>query len=131
MSQGFKLRYDQMREEDSSEPDISSAEPEAGQIYRAAGHARSLCLVWPDNTRMFFNYAYLVSGTFNDHNEQNSINLYFSSHVVQISGFGLEALFMALLEHTPRIIVAIEERYVLDNPTGEATVIEISVEEKK
>lgn len=130
MSQGFKLRYDQMREEDSSQPEMNSEDLEAGQIYRAAGHARSLCVVWPDNTRMFFNYAYLVSGSFSSGDDKNIITLQFSGHTVKLMGFGLETFFMQLLEHTPRIIIAIDERYIMQDPTQEAVVTDIVVESK-
>ncbi|MEO6684505.1 MAG: hypothetical protein ABIN24_01010 [Dyadobacter sp.] len=131
MSQGFKLKYDQMRDGDPSKPNISSKEIEAGQIYRGAGHARSLCLVWPDNTRMFFNYAYLISGSYSDTDERNIIKLQFSGHSIQLIGFGLETLFMQLLEHTPRIVIAIDERYVMDSDKQEFVVIEIVVEKKE
>jgi hypothetical protein len=127
MSQGFKLRYDQMREEDSSQPEMNFEELEAGQIYRGAGHARSLCLVWPDNARMFFNYAYLVSGSFSNSDEKNIITLQFSGHTVKLIGFGLETLFMQLLEHIPRIIIAIDERYVITEPL-ETFITDIHVE---
>lgn len=128
MSQGFKLRYDELRDGDPSKPEINTEELEAGQIYRGAGHARSLCLVWPDNTRMFFNYAYLISGTFSSGGDRNIITLHFSGHSIKLTGFGLEPLFMALLEHTPRIIIAVDERYLMDEPAREAIIIDISVE---
>lgn len=130
MSQGFKLKYEELRDGDPSKPEINKEELEASQIYRGAGHARSLCLVWPDNTRMFFNYAYLVSGTFVSGEDKNIIQLQFSGHAIQLTGFALEPLFMMLLEHTPRIIIATEERYIIDAPTNEAVVIDMSVEKK-
>lgn len=131
MSQGFKLRYDELREGDPSKPENNKEELEAGQIYRGPGHARSLCLIWPDNTRMFFNYAYLISGTFTIGEERNMIRLNFSGHTVQLGGYALELLFMQLLEHTTRIVIATEERYLMDMPANEVLVTEISVEINK
>ncbi|TKT93308.1 hypothetical protein [Dyadobacter frigoris] len=130
MSQGFKLRYDQIREGDPGKTNAPSSVTHHNELYDVSGHARSLCLVWPDNTRMFFNYAYLISGAFSDTDEKNVITLNFSGHSIQIKGFGLESIFMALLEHVPRIIVATDERYVTDDTNQEAVITEMFVEKR-
>lgn len=124
MNQGFKLRYDQLRENDPTGP-----EPETGagvtEFYPSSGHTRNVCLVWPDGQRAFFNYAYLVAGEFEPNDEKNLIKLSFSSHKVSLKGYSLETLFMALFDHLPRIITAIDPRYVLEEDKTREVVIEI------
>lgn len=116
MSQDYKLRYDQIREGDPTKPNTPAPrKDETMEVYQTPSHARNLCLVWLDGKRMFFNYAYLVSGEFSVNGEKNIILLHFSSYTVQLQGYGLEALFMSILDHSPKIIMMIDERYVVDN----------------
>lgn len=129
MNQGFKLRFDQLRENDPSSPDNGSASLEA-ELYPSGGHSRNLCLIWPDGRRAFFNYAYLVVGEFKPNTEKNSIKLSFSSHSVSLEGYSLQSLFMALLDHLPRIITATDPRYVLEEDRIKPVVIEITVDKK-
>lgn len=130
MNQGFKLRFDQLREND---PTGTSPETGAGmnELYASPGHTRNVCLVWPDGRRTFLNYAYLVAGEFQPNSEQNLIRLSFSSHSVVLHGYGLEALFMALLDHLPRIIVATDPRYMLDEDKTKAVIVEITIEKNE
>ena len=129
MNQGFKLRFDQMRESDPTNPDTSSDVNEA-EMYQQPGYVRNLCLVWPDGRRIFLNYAYLVAAEFEPGSEKNQIKLSFSSHTILVEGYSLGKLFMALLDHVPRLITVINPRYVLDEHKTEAIVIQISVEKK-
>ncbi|MEA5260313.1 hypothetical protein VB264_21115 [Arcicella aquatica] len=130
MSQDYKLRYDQIREGDptKSNTPAPSKKDESMEVYQTASHARNLCLVWLDGKRMFFNYAYLVSGEYSANSEKNIILLHFSSYSVQLQGYGLESVFMSILDHSPKIITMIDERYVVDSP--DSVVIDIHVEKK-
>ncbi|UFH54802.1 hypothetical protein [Spirosoma sp. KNUC1025] len=128
MNQGFKLRYDQLRENDPTSSDTELAMPE--NFYTGPGHSRNLCLIWPDGQRAFFNYAYLIASEFDPNSEKNVIKLNFSSHQVALSGYSLQSLFMALFDHLPRIITAIDPRYVLDEDKLKEIVIEIIIEKK-
>lgn len=130
MSQDFKLRFDRMRNGDptKSNTPAPSKKDESMEVYQTPSHARNLCLVWLDGKRMFFNYAYLVSGEYSANGEKNVILLHFASYMVQLHGYGLEALFMSILDHSPKIITMMEERYMLDN--SEMVVTGISVEKK-
>ncbi len=87
-----------------------------------------MCLIWPDGRRFFLNYAYLVGGEFDPEHEKNVIRLSFSSHTANLQGYSLESLFMALLDHLPRLIYAVDERYVLENDRKEAIVVEMVIE---
>jgi hypothetical protein len=129
MSQGFKLRFDQLREND---PTSIQSETDSDDVerYSGAGHTRNLCLVWPDGRRAFLNYAYLVAGEFEPNSEKNLIKLSFSSHSVVLSGYSLQSLFMALLDHLPRIITATDPRYMLDEDKVQTVVTEIIIEKK-
>ncbi|QMW01693.1 hypothetical protein [Spirosoma foliorum] len=130
MNQGFKLRFDQMRDSNPTDPE-AGLKPVDQEFYQTSGHTRNLCFIWPDGRRMFLNYAYLLAGEFEPDSDKNSIKLSFSSHTVLLQGFSLDALFMALLDHLPRLIVAIDPRYVLKDDAKEAVVIEITVEQKE
>ncbi len=133
MNRDFKLRYDQMREGDPSKTEEPLPHDPGSGLFHAPGHARNLCLVWPDGKRFFLNYAYLIAGELNLGGEKNEIKLRFSSHTVTLSGYGLESLFMALTDHFPRVIFAVDERYVPEEDAGskEMTVIAIQVDENK
>lgn len=127
MNQGFKLRFDQMRESDPTSSDPSPGTDEADR-YPQPSFVRNVCLIWPDGRRMFLNYAYLVAAEFDPSRETNTIKLIFSSHTVLVEGYGLETLFVALLDHLPRLITAIDPRYVLEEDKTDAMVIAIQVE---
>ncbi len=123
MSQGFKLRFDQMREGDPTAAVGGEAES-----FPTPSHARNLCLEWADGRRFFLSYAYLVAGEFRPDGETNRIRLEFTSHTVSLRGYRLEALFTALLDHLPKVIGANDARYASLEESGEATVIDILLE---
>ena len=130
MNREFKLRYDQMREGDPAKTEeTAQPSPDSG-LYHVPGHARNLCLVWPDGKRFFLNYAYLIAGELNLDGEKNVILLHFSSHTVTLAGYGLETLFRELLDHLPKIIFAIDDRYITEDDFGskEMAVIDINIQ---
>lgn len=124
MNRNFKLRFDQMKESNPAE-----AEPQASALPEEEfTRPLNLCLVWPDGKRFFLSYSYLIAGEFNPEGETNRIQLYFTTYRVSLKGYGLEALFMALLEQLPHQLIAIEPRYVVSEEAPDGTVIEITVE---
>lgn len=125
MNQGFKLRYDQMRESDPT-PSTEAGE-ETALHYATPGHGRNICFVWPDGRKAFFNYAYLMATEFEPNTDRNTIKLNFSAHQIHLSGYRLEPLFMALLDHLPRMVTAVDARYALADETQSAMVVEIKV----
>ncbi|MBB6001457.1 hypothetical protein [Arcicella rosea] len=131
MSQDYKLRYDQIREGDPTKTNAPapSKKDESMEVYQTPSHARNLCLVWLDSKRMFFNYAYLISGEYSANGEKNVILLHFASYTVQLQGYGLESIFMSILDHSPKIITMTDERYVVDGI--ESVVIDMLVEKKE
>jgi len=110
MSQGFNLKFDRMRENIPANTDgVNQGNPDR---YDTPGYTRNVCFVWPDGKRMFFNYAYLLAAEFNPREDMNEIKLEFSGQTVSLKGYGLEGLFMELLDHLPRVVMAVDERYV-------------------
>jgi len=87
---------------------------------------RNLCFAWPDGRKLFLNYAYLVSGEFVTDGETNTIKLAFTSHLVTLKGYGLEELYIALIEQIPRIIEEEDARY-RDTSESKTMVTEIVV----
>ncbi len=130
MNQNFRLRFDQMRESAPTERPETDDHGGDGTRYETAGHVRNLCLGWPDGRRMFLNYAYLVACEYEPGDEKNVIKLSFSSHTVLVKGYCLETLFMDLLDHLPRLIVATEPRYVMAEDKADPIATEINVEPK-
>jgi hypothetical protein len=131
MSQGFRLRYDEIRENDPTGAADRQAPVGLGSLYTGQSYARSLCFAWPDGKKVLMNYAYFVSAEFDIAQDRNWIRLNFSTAAVLISGYRLEELFLQLLEHTPRIIEIVDERYAdVENPSG-GVVTEIAFERKE
>ncbi|KQS32749.1 hypothetical protein ASG33_01150 [Dyadobacter sp. Leaf189] len=95
------------------------------------GNARNLCFVWPDGGQSFFNYAYLISADFIPGDEMNKIRLGFSSQDVVLEGYRLETLFAQLLDHVPKTITAIEERYIPQEMVEESIVVKIEIEKQE
>ena len=98
-------------------------------LHETESHARNLCLVWPDGRRMFLNYAYLMAGEFDPEPEKNVIQLRFSSCTATLQGYSLEPLFLALLDHLPRLIQATDERYVLEEDRNQPVVVQMTIEQ--
>jgi hypothetical protein len=127
MNREFKLRFDQMKESNPTQPEdaLSSQNPSE---YETAASPRSLCLIWPSGKQMFFSYAYLISAEYNPEGESNEIKLHFSSHDIVVKGYGLAALFTDLSDHLTRSITAIHPRYASQESAKDNVVFEITVQ---
>ena len=128
MNHGFKLRFDQMRTGDPTSVEETSASVAQYDIYPTPGYTRNLCLVWLDGRQLFLNYAYLIACDFNPEDVVNVITLNFSSHQVKLRGYGLDILFVALLDHLPRKVIVTDPRYVLEDDKNAVVVIDMTVE---
>lgn len=127
MSQGFKLRYDQMRENNPTKEDGSQQDGEDNEFYGQASNTRNLYLAWPNGKRVFLNYAYMTSADFDPGEDLNSIRLAFSSSDVLIKGYGLAILFDQLMDQLPRKITVVDPRYVQLTEKVQVIVSEIIV----
>lgn len=125
MSHGFKLKYDQMRDNASeAKPDS----PSGIERYEAPSRERKLSFILADGSRIRLNYGYLVSEEFIP--EKNMIVLAFTSHTVTLSGQHLEKLYEELELCVPRIIASVDARYNMADESETAIVNTIHVESK-
>ena len=109
MSQGFKLKYDSLQNNtDMESPNTNEGFP-AGLLYESEGPTRHVCFVRLDGSRIFLNYAYLVSGEYIP--DTNMIVLAFTTHLVTLKGVHLEALYYQLMKQSNKQIICIDERY--------------------
>ncbi|CAG5011163.1 hypothetical protein DYBT9275_04896 [Dyadobacter sp. CECT 9275] len=128
MNQGFKLRFDQMRENApaQAQPDAQDQATSDRPVYEAAS-VRNLHLVWLDGRESFLNYAYLVHAEFSHGDDLNEILLNFSGYVVALRGYLLQALFAELVDHLPRVILQEDPRYLATGQVSGPVVTEIMV----
>lgn len=113
MSQGFKLKFDEMR---AGNPTHPTSPDESGakayeQHYPEESGVRSLCLVWRDGRRIFLNYSFLVSAEYIP--DGNEIRLSFTSQLFVLKGVNLQSLFYDLMSQSIRQITCVDERYNL------------------
>jgi hypothetical protein len=122
MSRDFKLRFDEMKQND---PTQNGGEFSEGKQFYDDSNVRNLCFVWPDNRKVFFNYAYLVSSDYLP--EDGSITLAFTTHSITLKGAMLDSLYEALLSHLPRKIICVDARYAQTVESDKPIVLEIIV----
>jgi hypothetical protein len=132
----FKLKYDQLRDGNPAKKLHENAIVNSGvesnnQVYDSPGNTRNLCFSWPDNTRQFLNYTYLVSAKLNIGNEINTITMMFTSHTVSIKGYNLELLFFELNNQIPSSLVQMNPRYCSSVENGDYLIVEILIEQNK
>ena len=120
----FKANFGQ---EEPAKDRQSDSVADAFILHDADSSVRNLCLIWDDGRRAFFNYAYLVAGDLSVQDDINALLLSFGSYTVLLKGYNLAALFDALLEHSPKIITAINPRYIARHDSQGGVVTEIIV----
>lgn len=124
MSQGYRLKYDELRENDPTQRESEKSGGKAfDETYPEEGHGRSICFVWTDGRRMFLSYSYLVSGEYVP--EENSIILTFTTHVFILKGVNLDRLFYNILHQQAKQITCTDARYNLIGETEKFAVNEI------
>jgi hypothetical protein len=100
MSQDFKFKFNQMRENDPTQEQ---------QTYAGESHVRNVCFFQPDGKAVFLNYGYLTSAQYDP--TESCITLFFTSHTVILKGANLETLFQEFFSHIPKSITCTDERY--------------------
>ncbi|HTN46359.1 MAG TPA: hypothetical protein VL098_08440 [Flavipsychrobacter sp.] len=108
MSQDFRNRYGLMRENDPTRQEEN--ESVATERYSTQSHVRNIVFVLRDGPRYFLNYSYLVC---TEQQDNETLLLHFTTHLVQLTGKRLDVLFLDLADHLPRIIGCTEPRYDL------------------
>jgi hypothetical protein len=110
MSQGYKSRFEQMREnalQQSSQD--NSVQSSQDHQYPSGGNGRNICFIWPDGKRLFLSYSYMVSGQYSP--EESAIVLTFTTCTVTVKGSNLESLFDELMEQRTRLLECEDGRY--------------------
>lgn len=108
MSQDFRSRYAQMRDNDPTGSNGETGDT-SSERYPSGSHTRNLGFLWPDGRRLFLNYSYLVSGVYEP--ATGAILLEFTTHKVQLRGVRLDQLIVELHEHVPKVINCADARY--------------------
>lgn len=117
----FKANFNQAEPAAQDQPDSVA---DALTLHDADSSVRNLCLIWDDGRRAFLNYAYLVAGELSVQDGINVLLLSFGSYTALLKGYNLAALFNALLEHSPKIITAINPRYLAQHdPQGSVVMV--------
>ncbi|WP_306565403.1 hypothetical protein [Flavobacterium lindanitolerans] len=86
---------------------------------------KNVCFVLLDGKHIFLNYNYLIAGEFIS--EANKIVLHFTTHVITLTGKNLEKLYQDFMQHIPKIVIAIDERYSEISQMNSPVVTEIEV----
>src|SRR5690606_13091942 len=106
MSQEFKIKFDEMKDNNPSKKEQAA---DSGEKYSASSYARNIIFEWPEGRKKFFSYNYLVSAEYLP--EDKLIKLDFTTDIVSIKGLRLHLLFDELTQHLPRLILCKDERY--------------------
>ncbi len=110
MSQSFKFRYDEMRENNPGESQPQTHDASDGDMfYPSGGGVRNVCFVLLDGKRLFLNYAYLVSGEYNP--DESLILLAFTTHGILLKGIRLQTLYEQFMQQLNRVVACVDERY--------------------
>lgn len=104
MSQQFKSKYEQMRE-NSQSVDPESQTPDLTDN----GPIRNICFVLEDGSMTFLNYGYLISGSLNE--SKIKLDISYTTHEVEIYGSNLEKLFNKLVFHRVSMVKISNIRY--------------------
>lgn len=107
MNQGFNFRFGEMQENDPTKSQSENSQDNI--LYPSASNTRNLCLQMRNGDQIFLNYSYLISGEYSK--EISTITLTFTTHMIVLHGSALDVLFHLLMDHIPRTIVEIDERY--------------------
>ncbi|RYU92679.1 hypothetical protein [Emticicia agri] len=126
MSQNYKLRFDQMKENNPGQSDSESQENDP-TYYSGEGSIRNFCLVWKDGNMDDFPYSYVVHTQFRISEEKNTMIIELPSKLITLSGYGLTSLFLAFKKQLPQFIYQVDERY---GEEAEMVVTDIQIEEK-
>ncbi|MBA4853756.1 hypothetical protein [Emticicia sp. BO119] len=126
MSQNYKLRFDQMKENIPGQSGSTSQE-DTSAFYASEGSIRNFCLVWKDGNMDDFPYSYVVHTQFRIGEEKNAMIIELPSKLITLSGYGLTSLFLAFKKQLPQFIYQVDERYAEE---AETVVTDIQIEEK-
>lgn len=103
----LRYKFDKLNENDPEKKE-SQGSPEI-ERFDAPANVRNLCLVPLSGKMLFLNYSYLMSGEYSP--DDGTITLTFTTHTVTLKGRNLENLFADFVNHMPKIVSCVDERY--------------------
>ena len=124
---GLTDKFDEMNGGKKNNPDKQGGPQTEPANYPTTGDGRNLCFVQPDGKRQFLNYAYLIGGEYDP--EASEIKLTYTTNIVTIKGYNLQALFESLMGQVPKEIVGIDKRYSEGRDETETVITEIIIRE--
>jgi hypothetical protein len=119
MNHNSRYRFEEMQSNNLNEKD-----QEPGN-YHQSQSVRNLWFEMADKSAIFLNYGYLVSGEYKP--QDGIIHLIFTSHIVLLIGVNLDTLFLELLDHLPRKISCVNQRYQQLTNDGQPIIENIQV----
>lgn len=93
----------------SFDKDRPSSKPKSMTYYDTDGHTRNISFAQADGTKLFLNYAYLISGAFSPN--ESTITLTFTTHLITLKGHNLSPVCDGLAAQSIQRITIVEERY--------------------
>lgn len=127
MNQKYKDKYEELRNNDlgtkQSSDDATTKEDDS---YATPGNVRNIGFVWEDGSRVFLNYAYLISSELKIDGEANILTLTFTTNTVKLKGYKLEELYEEVFVQKIRV-VSISNRRYSDKKGTECIVTEITL----
>ena len=75
------------------------------------GETNTINFIKADGQQQMFPYSQLITAWTEHTDEENIIKIFFSTHLVTIQGYNLEAIFQALTNQSLKLITTQDERY--------------------
>lgn len=112
---------------DQIDAELSSDHYKTFLVFETQKNSRHIDFQLKDGTRQMFNYAYLMTTWTELIDHELVLKCFFSTHLVNISGFCLESIYEAILKQELKTLRENDERYVHSQPEGEPFVTQIEI----
>ena len=95
------------------------------------GETKSIDFIKADGTRQMFPYSQLISAWTEQTDEAQVIKLFFSTHLVTLSGYNLGLIYDHVRDQVLKLLMARDERYLNTAKEKQPYVTAIVIEWKK
>lgn len=123
----LRYKFDKLNENDPEKKESQGSTDI--ERFDAPANVRNLCLVPLSGKMLFLNYSYLMSGEYSP--DDGTITLTFTTHTVTLKGKNLENLFVDFVNHMPKIVSCVDERYAGTKGENETIVTELITTKEK
>ena len=96
-----------------------------------SGDTGTIDFIKQDGTHQMFPYSQLITTWTEKSDEYNLIKLFFSTHLVTLTGYKLNGLYELIRKHNLEIVIARDERYLNTSKDNQLYVIKIDIEWKR